>query len=71
MIDELLPSPVGTGSTFVDHAAAQTALYPQEAAAASAQPKRRHEYANVRMCARRAMSELGVPCGACAVGRAG
>ncbi|TQL24766.1 4'-phosphopantetheinyl transferase [Streptomyces sp. SLBN-134] len=62
MIDELLPSSVATGSTFVDHDAALTALYPQEAAAvASAWPKRRREYANVRMCARRAMSELGVP----------
>jgi 4'-phosphopantetheinyl transferase EntD len=62
VIDELLPSPIGTGSTFVDYEAALTALYPQEAAAvAKAQPKRRQEYANVRMCARRAMSELGVP----------
>ncbi|MFE4801112.1 4'-phosphopantetheinyl transferase [Streptomyces sp. NPDC056708] len=62
MIDELLPSPVGTGSTFVDYDAALTALYPQEAAAvASARSKRRQEYANVRMCARRAMRELGVP----------
>ncbi|MBT2404448.1 MULTISPECIES: 4'-phosphopantetheinyl transferase superfamily protein [unclassified Streptomyces] len=62
MIDELLPSPVGTGSTFVDYDAALTALYPQEVAAvASARPKRRQEYANVRMCARRAMGELGVP----------
>lgn len=62
VIDELLPSPIGTGSTFVDYDAALTALYPQEAAAvASAKPKRRQEYANVRMCARRAMSELGVP----------
>lgn len=62
VIDELLPSPIGTGSTFVDYGAALTALYPQEAAAvANAQPKRRREYANVRLCARRAMSELGVP----------
>ncbi|MFD9601533.1 hypothetical protein OG609_41870 [Streptomyces sp. NBC_01224] len=62
MIDELLPSPVGTGSTFVDYDAALTALYPQEAAAvASARSKRRQEYANVHMCARRAMRELGVP----------
>ncbi|CAL9332007.1 4'-phosphopantetheinyl transferase superfamily protein [Streptomyces sp. Tu 3180] len=62
MIDELLPSAVGTGSTFVDYDAALTALYPQEAAAvARAQPKRRREYANVRLCARRAMRELGVP----------
>lgn len=62
MIHELLPPPVGTGSTFVDYDAALTALYPQEAdAVAKAQPKRRQEYANVRMCARRAMSELGVP----------
>ncbi|MFJ6851032.1 4'-phosphopantetheinyl transferase [Streptomyces sp. NPDC091271] len=62
MIAELLPSPIGTGSSFVDFDAALTALYPQEAAAvASAWPKRRQEYANVRMCARRAMRELGVP----------
>ncbi|MEV5432433.1 4'-phosphopantetheinyl transferase superfamily protein [Streptomyces sp. NPDC052701] len=62
MIEELLPSAVGTGSTFVDYDAALTALYPQEAAAvAGAQPKRRREYANVRLCARRAMSELGMP----------
>ncbi|WP_405698801.1 4'-phosphopantetheinyl transferase superfamily protein [Streptomyces sp. NBC_01383] len=62
MIAEILPSPIGTGSTFVDYDAALTALYPQEAAAvASARPKRRQEYANVRMCARRAMRELGVP----------
>ncbi|MET8560114.1 4'-phosphopantetheinyl transferase superfamily protein [Streptomyces flaveolus] len=62
MIHELLPSPIGTGSTFVDYEAALTALYPQESATvAKAQPKRRQEYANVRMCARRALSELGVP----------
>lgn len=62
MIDELLPSAVGTGSSFADYDAALTALYPQEAAAiASARPKRRQDYANVRMCARRALGELGVP----------
>lgn len=62
MIAELLPPPIGTGSAFVDYDAALTALYPQEAAAvASARPKRLQEYANVRLCARRAMRELGVP----------
>ncbi|MEU0303285.1 4'-phosphopantetheinyl transferase superfamily protein [Streptomyces sp. NPDC006175] len=61
-MDRLLPSQVGTGSTFVDYDAALTALYPQEAAAiAHARPKRRREYANARLCARRAMHELGVP----------
>ncbi|MGW1130836.1 4'-phosphopantetheinyl transferase family protein [Streptomyces griseoluteus] len=61
-MDQLLPSRVGTGSTFVDYDAALTALYPQEAAAiANARPKRRQEYANTRLCARRAMRELGAP----------
>lgn len=44
VIHELPPSPIGTGSTFVDYDAALTALYPQESAAiAKAQPKRRQE----------------------------
>ncbi|MFD0021730.1 4'-phosphopantetheinyl transferase [Streptomyces sp. NPDC058382] len=61
-MDRLLPPQVGTGSTFVDYDAALTALYPQEAAAvANARPKRRREYANARLCARRAMRELGAP----------
>lgn len=62
MIEDLIPPPAVTADTFVDFESALTALYPEEAAAvARAVPKRQQEYANVRMCARRAMSMLGIP----------
>lgn len=62
MIDELIPPPGSTAHTFTDYESAVSALYPQEAAAiARALPKRRQEYASVRMCARRALSGLRVP----------
>ncbi|MFI6847338.1 4'-phosphopantetheinyl transferase [Kitasatospora sp. NPDC050467] len=61
MIEELIPPPAGTAHAFTDHEAALAALYPQEAAAvALAVPKRRREYATVRMCARRALNGVGV-----------
>ncbi|MFF1508204.1 4'-phosphopantetheinyl transferase [Streptomyces sp. NPDC058326] len=61
MIEELIPPPASAAHTFLDRESAVRALFPEEAAAvARALPKRLHEYAAVRMCARRAMSALGV-----------
>ncbi|AUY48407.1 4'-phosphopantetheinyl transferase superfamily protein [Streptomyces sp. CB01881] len=72
MIEELVPPPATTAHAFTDHEAAVTALYPQEAAAvAQAVPKRRREYATVRMCARRALNGLGVPPAPLVAGRRG
>uniref|UniRef100_UPI0036DB4FA5 4'-phosphopantetheinyl transferase family protein n=1 Tax=Priestia megaterium TaxID=1404 RepID=UPI0036DB4FA5 len=72
MIDELMPPPASTAHTFTDYESAVSALYPQEAAAtARSLPKRRQEYANVRMCARRALSKLRVPPGPVLAGQRG
>lgn len=61
MIEELLPVPVVAMETFGPDATAEAALYPEEAAlVAQAVPKRRREFATVRVCARRAMDKLGV-----------
>jgi 4'-phosphopantetheinyl transferase EntD len=61
VIEQLIPPPAATAHAFDDPADAFAALYPQEAdAVARAVPKRQREYATVRLCARRAMSELGV-----------
>ncbi|GAA2624670.1 4'-phosphopantetheinyl transferase family protein [Streptomyces vastus] len=62
MINELIPAPARVEHAFVDYESSLLALYPDEAVAVTrALPKRKREYASVRMCARRAMSALGVP----------
>lgn len=62
MIEKLISTPAVTADAFVDLESAVAALYPEEAAAiARAVPKRQREYATVRLCARRALSVLGVP----------
>ncbi|MGA5196559.1 4'-phosphopantetheinyl transferase family protein [Streptomyces exfoliatus] len=72
MIEELIPAPASTAHTFLDSESAVRALFPEEAAVvARAVPKRRQEYAGVRMCARRAMNALGVPAVALVPGRRG
>lgn len=58
MIGELLPEPVAVAETYGDDETAS--LYPEEQALmADAIDKRRREFATVRACARRAMTELG------------
>lgn len=72
MIEELIPPPAVTAQLFDDPEAAFTELYPQEAdAIARAVPKRRREYATVRLCARRALARLGAPAGPLLAGRRG
>ncbi|QES09342.1 4'-phosphopantetheinyl transferase superfamily protein [Streptomyces venezuelae] len=72
VIEELIPAPASAAHTRVDSAAAVRGLFPEEAAAvARAVPKRRQEYASVRMCARLAMGALGVPSVALLSGRRG
>ena len=62
MIEELLPDSVVTVETHGDEGLQDAPLYPEEEArVARAVPKRRHEFAAVRACARRAMEKLGVP----------
>jgi 4'-phosphopantetheinyl transferase EntD len=61
MMEALIPPPACSADKFLRSAAAASELYPREAATvARAVPKRRQEYASVRVCARRAMRELGV-----------
>jgi 4'-phosphopantetheinyl transferase EntD len=61
VIEQLVPPPAATSHAFDDPEEASVALYPQEAAAvARAVPKRQREYATVRLCARRAMNQLGL-----------
>ncbi|MER5311814.1 4'-phosphopantetheinyl transferase superfamily protein [Streptomyces sp. NPDC002773] len=72
MIEELIPAPASAAHTFRDCESDVRALFPEEAAAlARALPKRRQEYAAVRMCARRAMSALGAPAVALVTGERG
>ena len=62
MIEELLPESVVAVEAFGDGEAQETSLYPEEQQlVARAVPKRRREFAAVRVCARRAMETLGVP----------
>ncbi|MBK3573265.1 4'-phosphopantetheinyl transferase superfamily protein [Streptomyces sp. MBT65] len=62
MIEELLPDSVVSVETHGDEGLKDAPLYPEEEArVARAVPKRRHEFAAVRACARRAMEKLGVP----------
>lgn len=61
MIEGLLPPAVVTVEAY-GRDDADLALYPEEAALmARAVAQRRHEFAVVRSCARRAMKKLGVP----------
>ncbi|MEU5717058.1 4'-phosphopantetheinyl transferase superfamily protein [Streptomyces sp. NPDC020403] len=61
MIERLLPAEVACADTYETEAPAGT-LYPEEAAlVATSVAKRRHEFAAVRGCARRAMVALGLP----------
>ncbi|MFJ8229736.1 4'-phosphopantetheinyl transferase [Streptomyces sp. NPDC094448] len=72
MIGELIPAPASAAHSFSDSASAVHALFPEEAAAvARAVPKRRQEYASVRLCARRAMHALGVTAAPLVAGRRG
>ncbi|MFD3723895.1 4'-phosphopantetheinyl transferase [Streptomyces sp. NPDC058671] len=72
MIEELVPAPASAAHAFRDCESAVRELFPEEAAAvALALPKRRQEYAVVRMCARRAMGALGVEAVALVAGERG
>ncbi|MHA4774445.1 4'-phosphopantetheinyl transferase family protein [Streptomyces sp. MSC1_001] len=72
MIEELIPAPASAVHAFHDCDSAVGDLFPEEAAAvARALPKRRQEYAVVRMCARRAMSALGFAAVALVTGERG
>jgi len=60
VIEVVLPPPVAVAERFDD--AEPVTLYAEEAAAVSrAVPKRRQEYATVRLCAREALAAIGVP----------
>ncbi|MFE6838720.1 4'-phosphopantetheinyl transferase [Streptomyces sp. NPDC057705] len=60
VIDEILPAAVAVSEAFADDPAAF--LFPEEEAAiARAVPGRRREFATTRLCARRALAELGRP----------
>lgn len=61
MIERLLPAHVACADTYEADAPAGS-LYPEEARLVAASvDRRRHEFAAVRACARRAMAELGLP----------
>ncbi|MFD4029412.1 4'-phosphopantetheinyl transferase [Streptomyces sp. NPDC058637] len=61
MIERLLPAYVACADTYETEAPAGT-LYPEEALlVATSVDRRRHEFAAVRACARRAMATLGLP----------
>ncbi|MFE7755009.1 4'-phosphopantetheinyl transferase [Streptomyces sp. NPDC057418] len=61
MIERLLPAYVACADTYETEAPAGT-LYPEEAQlVARSVDRRRHEFAAVRACARRAMATLGLP----------
>ncbi|MFC9945702.1 4'-phosphopantetheinyl transferase family protein [Streptomyces pratensis] len=61
MIERLLPARVACADTY-DADAPPGTLYPEEAQlVAKSVDRRRHEFAAVRACARRAMAALGVP----------
>lgn len=65
MIEEILPAQVVAEEAYTDvPAEAEAGLFPEEAAlVAYAVPKRRLEFATVRICARRALGRLGSsPC---------
>ncbi|MEV0027362.1 4'-phosphopantetheinyl transferase superfamily protein [Streptomyces atroolivaceus] len=61
MIERLLPAYVACADTYETDAPAGS-LYPEEARlVATSVDRRKHEFAAVRACARRAMADLGVP----------
>ncbi|WP_327111896.1 4'-phosphopantetheinyl transferase superfamily protein [Streptomyces sp. NBC_01341] len=61
MIERLLPSYVAGADTHVAEAPPGS-LYPEEARlVARSVDRRKHEFASVRVCARRAMAALGLP----------
>ncbi|MFC8225092.1 4'-phosphopantetheinyl transferase [Streptomyces sp. NPDC057287] len=61
MIERILPPNVACADTHEDDAPAGS-LYPEEARLVAASvDRRRHEFAAVRACARRAMGALGLP----------
>ncbi|MDX3685607.1 MULTISPECIES: 4'-phosphopantetheinyl transferase family protein [unclassified Streptomyces] len=61
MIERLLPAYVACADTYETDAPAGS-LYPEEARLVAASvDRRRHEFAAVRACARRAMAVLGLP----------
>ncbi|HWU08939.1 MAG TPA: 4'-phosphopantetheinyl transferase superfamily protein [Streptomyces sp.] len=61
MIERLLPAHVACADTY-DTDAPAGSLYPEEERlVARSVDRRRHEFAAVRVCARRAMAALGVP----------
>ncbi|WP_326701328.1 4'-phosphopantetheinyl transferase superfamily protein [Streptomyces sp. NBC_01754] len=61
MIERLLPAYVACEDTH-DTGTAEAGLYPEEAElVARSVDRRRHEFAAVRACARRAMATLGIP----------
>ncbi|MEU9062771.1 4'-phosphopantetheinyl transferase superfamily protein [Streptomyces sp. NPDC048430] len=61
MIERLLPAYVACADTYEADAPAGS-LYPEEARLVAASvDRRRHEFAAVRACARRAMATLGLP----------
>lgn len=60
MIHEILPRAVASAELFAD--VSEQALYPEELALIQqAVAKRRSEFATTRVCARRALAQLGVP----------
>jgi 4'-phosphopantetheinyl transferase EntD len=60
LIGRILPSGVAAAEVFDD--AAEASLFPEETAViAEAVDKRRREFASGRLCARRALAELGMP----------
>ncbi|MFE3718124.1 4'-phosphopantetheinyl transferase family protein [Streptomyces cyaneofuscatus] len=63
MIEEILPPAVASADQLGDLSALPPApLLPTEAEAiATAVPRRRHEFAAVRRCARQALADLGLP----------
>lgn len=59
MLDEILPRAVATAESPSD--VSEEELYPEELALiASAVPRRRAEFATARVCARRALAQLGI-----------
>ena len=70
MIEELLPSSVASAEAFDD--SAEAPLFPEEEEiVARAVESRRLAFATARMCARRALGELGLPPAAIAHGERG
>jgi 4'-phosphopantetheinyl transferase EntD len=60
VIEEILPFKVASAEMFDD--SAEVTLFPgEEASIAQAVDKRRYEFSTARVCARRALAELGLP----------